>query len=141
MTSTFWRDTTGRTWAHLSEIRDEARLRGSTNWREWDPVNGSALGRNDALIVIGLDRREIAADLPPRLDVGATNAGDVIIVFGHKSGKTVGTGLVEVVIVPSSHPLCRPGAARPRSLEEIARTTGSILTMDDLKGILENWHR
>lgn len=139
MTTTFWRDPAGSTWAHLSEIRDAARRYGSDNWREWENTRGAGLGSSDALVAIGLDRREIAADLNSAVVVRTTNPNDQIVVFGHKSKKTVGTGLVEVVIVPSSHPTAQPGATRPRSLGRLLTTNGDRLAMTDLRTLLENW--
>lgn len=73
MTSTFWRESTGRMWEHLEDLRRDARASGSYNWRKWEgpppgltsPVHGDGIpvGALDACIVIGRDRTEIGDDV------------------------------------------------------------------------------
>jgi len=148
MTTEFWRDSTGTVWAHLEDMRAGIRRNGSLDPRSWFPNGGTVgmpanglndLGPHDALLALGLDRNDIAADIATLSTVKASVPGDEIVVLGHKSGKTFGTGLVELMIVPGSHPQLRPNAPMPNSLAVLARFAGAM-DIRGLQTLLRNWH-
>jgi hypothetical protein len=136
VTSKFWRDGSGTTWRHLKDLRNDVFANGDNNrGRAWTTAN---LGANDACLVVGLDRSEIAGDIGQTWSLSPATPGDQVVVLGHKSQKTVGTGLVEVVVTVSSHPMIGPNGVRPRSLVEQFRQ--QQLAWTDLRDFLNDWH-